>query len=101
MANIALTYSVAASVWLIVKRLHGHQTDGSMDFDRRQGAGMTKGCGIDTREASPPVVGAFDIGSNSIKMTVGRGGPGGSLEELAWASETVRLGTGVEATGRL
>jgi exopolyphosphatase/guanosine-5'-triphosphate,3'-diphosphate pyrophosphatase len=44
---------------------------------------------------------AFDIGSNSIKMTVGRpDGPGG-VDEFLWRSETVRLGAGIEKTGRL
>ncbi len=48
-----------------------------------------------------PVLAAVDIGSNSIKMSVARPRPGGGLEELASASETVRLGAGLERTGRL
>lgn len=48
-----------------------------------------------------PIVGAVDIGSNSIKLTVGRPGPNGRPEELARASRTVRLGRDVAATGRL
>ena len=47
------------------------------------------------------VLAAVDIGSNSIKMTVAWVNAAGPLEEFAWASETVRLGTGVEQTGRL
>ncbi len=48
-----------------------------------------------------PIVGAVDIGSNSIKLTVGRPGRDGRPEELLRASQTVRLGKGVDATGRL
>jgi hypothetical protein len=44
---------------------------------------------------------AIDIGSNSIKMTVGRPDGEGGIEQIAWASEVVRLGEGVAATGRL
>lgn len=56
------------------------------------GAGRELGLG--------PTVGAVDIGSNTIKLTVGR--PGGVKPvELLRASETVRLGMGVAATGRL
>jgi exopolyphosphatase/guanosine-5'-triphosphate,3'-diphosphate pyrophosphatase len=47
------------------------------------------------------VIAAIDIGSNSIKMTVARGRPGGGLDEVAWRSETVRLGAGLDQTGRL
>jgi len=50
---------------------------------------------------SPAVAAAIDIGSNSIKMTVARPRPGGGLDELAWRSETVRLGAGLETEGRL
>lgn len=50
---------------------------------------------------APPVVAAFDIGSNTIKMTVGRRDGQGGIEILDVATETVRLGTGVERTGRL
>jgi len=52
-------------------------------------------------ETKAPVVAAVDIGSNSVKMTVARRGPGGKLVELGGGSEPVRLGAGVEATGRL
>lgn len=48
-----------------------------------------------------PVAAAIDIGSNSIKMTVARPGSHGRLDELAWRSETVRLGAGLDVTGRL
>src|SRR5215217_420230 len=44
---------------------------------------------------------AFDIGSNSIKMTVGRPNGAGGVDEFVWRSETVRLGAGIEETGRL
>jgi exopolyphosphatase/guanosine-5'-triphosphate,3'-diphosphate pyrophosphatase len=44
---------------------------------------------------------AFDVGSNTVKMTVGRPGPDGKPEVLAVLAETVRLGAGLEATGRL
>jgi exopolyphosphatase/guanosine-5'-triphosphate,3'-diphosphate pyrophosphatase len=46
-------------------------------------------------------IAAFDIGSNSIKMSVGRIGADGTLEEILGASQTVRLGQGIETTGRL
>src|SRR5688500_2555064 len=46
-------------------------------------------------------VAAFDIGSNTIKMTVARPGAEGGLDEFAWNAETVRLGAGLEASGRL
>jgi exopolyphosphatase/pppGpp-phosphohydrolase len=44
---------------------------------------------------------AIDIGSNSIKMTIGRPDGRGGIEQLGWASEVVRLGEGVAATGRI
>jgi exopolyphosphatase/guanosine-5'-triphosphate,3'-diphosphate pyrophosphatase len=50
---------------------------------------------------STPVVGAFDIGSNTIKMTVARSDGRGGLDTLLVATDTVRLGSGVERTGRL
>ena len=50
---------------------------------------------------SAAVVAAFDIGSNSIKMTVGRAGADGRVEEIAVASDTVRLGAGIETSGHL
>jgi len=54
-----------------------------------------------TKAVRSRVVAAVDIGSNSIKMSVGRLGAGGALEEIAWGVETVRLGAGVDQTGRL
>lgn len=54
-----------------------------------------------TNGTSDQVVAAVDVGSNSIKMTVARQRPGAFLDELAAASETVRLGTGIERSGRL
>jgi exopolyphosphatase/guanosine-5'-triphosphate,3'-diphosphate pyrophosphatase len=47
------------------------------------------------------VIAAFDIGSNSIKMTVARQTPSGDVEEFLWRAETTRLGAGIERTGRL
>ena len=48
-----------------------------------------------------PVVGAVDVGSNSIKLTVARPGLPGRIVELASAAAAVRLGAGVSTTGRL
>lgn len=50
---------------------------------------------------SVPVIGVVDLGSNTIKLTVARPGQGGGIEELATAAETVRLGAGLAASGRL
>jgi exopolyphosphatase/guanosine-5'-triphosphate,3'-diphosphate pyrophosphatase len=53
------------------------------------------------KESDPEgVIAAFDVGSNSIKMTVARR-DGSRVEEFLWRSATVRLGAGIEATGRL
>ena len=49
----------------------------------------------------PAVAAAMDIGSNSIKMTIGRPTADGGVEEIGWDSETVRLGQGVDESGRL
>lgn len=51
--------------------------------------------------ASTPIVAAFDIGSNTIKMTVGRPDGHGGVDTLLMTTDTVRLGSGVEQTGRL
>ncbi|MGI8474785.1 MAG: Ppx/GppA phosphatase family protein [Thermomicrobiales bacterium] len=51
-------------------------------------------------DGAPAIVAAFDIGSNSIKMTVARR-TGEGLEEFDWRSETVRLGQGIEGSNRL
>lgn len=48
-----------------------------------------------------PMVAAVDVGSNSIKMTVGRPTNDGAIDEVAIASDTVRLGAGLDQTGRL
>lgn len=48
-----------------------------------------------------PAIAAIDIGSNSIKMTVARRQPDGNLHELGGRSEVVRLGAGIDQTGRL
>ncbi len=46
-------------------------------------------------------IAAIDLGSNSIKLSVARRTPGGAVEEFAWDLETVRLGKGLDETGRL
>ena len=48
-----------------------------------------------------PVVGAVDVGSNSIKLTVARPGVSGGIEHLASAAAAVRLGAGLSTSGRL
>jgi exopolyphosphatase/guanosine-5'-triphosphate,3'-diphosphate pyrophosphatase len=58
--------------------------------DGQKGDGPAKG-----------VIAAFDIGSNTIKMTVARGVGPNQVEEFFWRSETVRLGSGIDRTGRL
>lgn len=55
----------------------------------------------ETHDSVHNVIAAFDIGSNSIKMTVGSWDEVRGLAETVWRSETVRLGSGIEATGRL
>ncbi len=50
---------------------------------------------------SPNTIAAFDIGSNTIKMTVGRMRDSDGLEEFLWRAETVRLGQGIDKSGRL
>ena len=47
------------------------------------------------------IVAAFDIGSNSIKMTVASVSPNGGITELFSAIETIRLGEGIDRTGVL
>ena len=55
-----------------------------------------------TQPAKPgAIVAVFDIGSNSVKMSVGRCGEDGSSREFAWRSATTRLSSGVDRTGRL
>jgi exopolyphosphatase/guanosine-5'-triphosphate,3'-diphosphate pyrophosphatase len=51
--------------------------------------------------ATPEIVAVFDIGSNSVKMTVARCRDNGGPDEFAWRTETTRLGTGIDATGHL
>lgn len=48
-----------------------------------------------------PTIAAIDIGSNSIKMTVARRQSDGTLQELSGRSEVVRLGAGIDQSGRL
>ena len=55
-----------------------------------------------TQPAEPgAIVAVFDIGSNSVKMSVGRCGDDGSSREFAWRSATTRLSSGVDRTGKL
>jgi exopolyphosphatase/guanosine-5'-triphosphate,3'-diphosphate pyrophosphatase len=55
-----------------------------------------------TQVAEPgSIIAVFDIGSNSVKMSVGRCGDDGSSREFAWRSATTRLSAGVDRTGRL
>ncbi|CAN5657046.1 hypothetical protein BH09CHL1_BH09CHL1_27160 [soil metagenome] len=51
--------------------------------------------------STPTIVAAFDIGSNSIKMTVASVSTTGGIDELYSASKTVRLGEGIDRTGSL
>jgi hypothetical protein len=44
---------------------------------------------------------AIDIGSNSIKMTIGCANGEGGIDQVDWASEVVRLGQGLDQTGLL
>lgn len=54
-----------------------------------------------TSNPKTPIAAAIDIGSNSIKMTVARPDAHGGVDQLAWASEVVRLGQGLDTSGRL
>ncbi|MGQ0629418.1 MAG: Ppx/GppA phosphatase family protein [Sporichthyaceae bacterium] len=46
-------------------------------------------------------VAAIDCGTNSIRLLIAEPGPGGALHDLDRRMEVVRLGQGVDATGRL
>jgi exopolyphosphatase/pppGpp-phosphohydrolase len=52
-------------------------------------------------DLSQTVAAAIDIGSNSIKMTIGRANGEGGIDQLDWASDVVRLGLGLDRTGVL
>jgi hypothetical protein len=54
-----------------------------------------------TSRPRPSVAAAIDIGSNSIKMTIGRENGAGGIDQVDWASEVVRLGQGIDRTGRI
>ena len=54
-----------------------------------------------TAEPSLTMAAAIDIGSNSIKMTIGRANEEGGVDQFEWASEVVRLGQGLDRTGNL
>lgn len=49
------------------------------------------------------IIAAFDLGSNSVKMTVAScsNGSDSGPQEFLWRSETVRLGQGIDRTGEL
>ncbi len=52
-------------------------------------------------DATARVAAAIDIGSNSIKMSLGRLDGDGKLEEFGQVADVVRLGQGVDRTGEL
>src|SRR5688500_7627823 len=54
-----------------------------------------------TSHSPQTVAAAIDIGSNSIKMTIGRANGEGGIDQVDWASEVVRLGLGLDRTGVL
>jgi hypothetical protein len=54
-----------------------------------------------TTESRREIAAAIDIGSNSIKMTIGCANGEGGVDQLDWASEVVRLGQGLDRTGLL
>ena len=54
-----------------------------------------------TSDSPQTMAAAIDIGSNSIKMTIGRATGDGGIEQLDWASEVVGLGHGLDRTGVL
>ncbi len=54
-----------------------------------------------TSDSPQMMAAAIDIGSNSIKMTIGRANTEGGVDQLDWASEVVRLGQGLDRTGNL
>ncbi|CAN5531905.1 hypothetical protein BH23CHL4_BH23CHL4_02600 [soil metagenome] len=60
------------------------------------------GAGLNLDGISPlHVIAAFDIGSNSIKMSVARLTAGNTVQEFHWRAETTRLGAGIDDTHRL
>jgi hypothetical protein len=54
-----------------------------------------------TAESPPAMAAAIDIGSNSIKMTIGCANGEGGIDQVDWSSEVVRLGQGLDQTGLL
>ena len=62
---------------------------------------MTNDSSSAPSDARDRVVAALDLGSNTLKMTLGRLDAAGHLVESGWASATVRLGIGTAETGRL
>lgn len=54
-----------------------------------------------TAQQAQTIVAAFDIGSNSIKMTVAAVSANSGIQELFSATKTVRLGEGIDTSGEL
>jgi exopolyphosphatase/pppGpp-phosphohydrolase len=52
-----------------------------------------------TSDSPQEIAAAIDIGSNSIKMTIGHANGEGGVHQVDWASEVVRLGYGLDRTG--
>jgi exopolyphosphatase / guanosine-5'-triphosphate,3'-diphosphate pyrophosphatase len=56
---------------------------------------------MDARDEQMTVVAAADLGTNTIKITVASVNHDGSIAELLDGAETIRLGAGIEDTGRI
>lgn len=69
-------------------------------WQRSRGAGAEKVSHPESASADAQAVAAIDLGSNTIKMTVGRRRDG-DVDVVLVLSETVRLGQGVEQSGEL
>lgn len=54
-----------------------------------------------SRKRVPRHISAVDIGSNTVKITHARVDADGRIDELADVAETIRLGMGIEETGRI
>ncbi len=52
-------------------------------------------------ESQSVVIAAVDIGTNTLKFSVARCFAGGNISVLAESAETVRIGAGIETTGRI
>jgi exopolyphosphatase / guanosine-5'-triphosphate,3'-diphosphate pyrophosphatase len=70
--------------------------------DAPAGGGLTRARGAGHRAAGPVRVAAIDCGTNSLRLLVADADPHrGTLTDLVRRMEIVRLGQGVDATGRL